>query len=334
MACVNSTTFYWPGSTFSAATNLYTDSNLTTVAPDGWYQQAGIWREMVGGVLGPATTCPTCIVTCDTSVTGSGGQGEYFLSAYVGPATGVILVRFDPYSFPDKCTWSFDYDNSGTPTVASEYSSSSEGYLQGLIGTITTAASQCSPPPGGYTNAAGSSGLQVTGLNRYDYDTAIAGFPTTPTSSGTQTLGPYDPQGGSPNPVDFTTNPPGASMMVIPKPYATPDTVDFIFDAPCSGTGWQMFITCPTDLNSFTCKPSPQPCTATPLLDPFFTAHPGNNTGVANAVFVNDWAFVDQYGVTKMPAGDYLVDNGTAYQCVTVGPNGVVTAVTPCSGTC
>ena len=334
MACVNSTTFYWAGSTFAAATQIYTDSNLTTVAPDGWYQQGGIYREMVGGVLGGATTCPTCIVQCDTTISGSGGEGQYFLSAYVGPATGVVLASFDPYSFPDKCTWSFDYDNSGTPTVASEYSSSTEGYLQGLIGTIADAASQCSPPPGGYTNAAGSSG-QVSVVDRFDYDVALAGFPTTPTSVGTQTLGPYDPQGGGPNPVDFTTNAPGYSMMVIPKPNAFPDTIDFIFDGPCAGTGWRMFITCPVALNSFTCKPSPQPCTATPLLDPFFTAHPGNiNSGAATAVFVNDWAFVDQYGVTIMPAGDYLVDNGTAYQCVTVGPNGVVTAVSPCSGTC
>lgn len=333
MACINSTTFYWPGASFASTTTIYSNPGFTTIAPDGWYQQGGIFRQMSGGVLGAATTCPTCLFPCDTTFSGSGQQGQFFLSANVGTTTGVVLAILNPMDVPDKCTWSFDYDNSGTPTVASEYSSPNFGYLQGLIGTDSSACGLGSPITGPtMTNALGSSGFSES-VDRYDYDTALGNFPATPTSVGTQTLGPYDPQGTGTNPVDFRATAVGACMMVIPKPLTTTDTIDFIFDGPCSSTGWSFFVGCPTQLNSFTCSPSPTPA-CTGATDPFFTAHIGNNTGFATSVFVHDWAFEDEFGVTQKAAGTYLVESGGAPQCVVVSADGVVTSATNCIGNC
>jgi hypothetical protein len=331
MACINSTTFYWPGNSFSSAVQLYTDSNLTTVAPDGWYQQGGIWRQMSGGILGAVSTCPACLIPCDNEVTGSGGTGQYLASASIGNAVGVVLIRFRAWTVPDRCTWSYDYDNSGTPTVASEYSSNTHGYMTGLIGNGGgTGTYSCIASDGtavNISNAAGSGGVSFVG-NVYSYDAAYAGPPPNwPATGATTTIGPYTDQasGG----VTLVNGSTGWCMMVVPKPLGLPATLDVIVDGPCGGTAWDVFISCPTPLNVFTCAPSPAACAdGTP--DPFYTAHPGSITGTAGSVFVGDWAFEDQYGVTKKAAGTYLV----GANCVTVSANGVVTSVTPCAGSC
>ena len=335
MACNNSTTFYWPGASFVSTPTIYSDPGFTTVAPDGFYQQAGMFRQMSGGILGSATTCPACLVPCDTTLAANGGQGQFFATANVGTTTGVVLVLFTVFNVPDKCTWSFDYDNSGTPTVASEYSSPSFGYMQGLIGTDSWS---CGIPVDGVdptmTNALGSSGLSIT-VDRYDYDPTLPSSSNfiTPTSVGTQTLGPYDPQGTGTNPVDFTINSPNLAMMVIPKPLTTTDIIDLVVEGPCTSTGWNLWIGCPTQLNNFKCTPSPTPA-CTGATDPFFTAHIGNTTGFATSVSVHDWVFEDAFGVTKKAAGTYLVETGGVPLCVVVSSDGVVTSVANCVGNC
>jgi len=328
MACTNSTTFYWAGTSFIAAVQLYTDSNLTTVAPDGWYQQGGVWRQMVGGILGAVSTCPTCMIACDTEVTGSGGTGQYLATADIGNTVGVVLIRFQAYSVPDRCTWSYDYDNSGTPTVASEYSSNTYGYMAGIIGNGGgTGTYSCTATDGtvvALSNATGSGGTSFGG-SVFSYN--AGGPPFFPPTGGTTTIGPYTDQasGG----ITLVNGGTGWCMMVVPKPLGLPATLDVVIDGPCNGTAWDIYISCPTSLNLFKCTPSPAACAAaTP--DDFYTAHPGNTAGTAAAVFVGDWAFEDQYGVNKKAAGTYLISGN----CVTVSSNGVVTSVTACAGSC
>lgn len=52
--------YYLDAPSFSAATKVYTDAALTTVAPDGYYSDQSISREQVSGVLLPQITCPSC----------------------------------------------------------------------------------------------------------------------------------------------------------------------------------------------------------------------------------------------------------------------------------
>jgi len=45
---------------FLTATAVYDDVNLTVLAPDGFYQSAGRYRQQLSGVLGQSTACPDC----------------------------------------------------------------------------------------------------------------------------------------------------------------------------------------------------------------------------------------------------------------------------------
>jgi len=59
----SSSSYYLNTSSFSTATSVYTDSNLTSLAPDGFYSNpvGGEVREQSGGLLISSSTCPgTC----------------------------------------------------------------------------------------------------------------------------------------------------------------------------------------------------------------------------------------------------------------------------------
>ncbi len=45
---------------FDTATGIYNDVNLTILAPDGFYQSGGRYRQQLQGVLGPSLACPDC----------------------------------------------------------------------------------------------------------------------------------------------------------------------------------------------------------------------------------------------------------------------------------
>lgn len=53
-------TYYIDTNNFSTATSIWTNSNLTIKAGDGFYQKDGFYREMSGGELLPSTVCPAC----------------------------------------------------------------------------------------------------------------------------------------------------------------------------------------------------------------------------------------------------------------------------------
>ena len=53
-------TYYYSSASFSTATALYTDADLTVFAPDGWYSDESIYRQQASGVLYAETTCPSC----------------------------------------------------------------------------------------------------------------------------------------------------------------------------------------------------------------------------------------------------------------------------------
>ena len=58
--CGTSGTYYIDGASLSSATAVYTDTNLTTKATDGYYSVGGNVRQQSSGLLLPVQTCPTC----------------------------------------------------------------------------------------------------------------------------------------------------------------------------------------------------------------------------------------------------------------------------------
>lgn len=328
--------FYFDTITFQTATDVWLDAALTSPAPDGYYAQSGIYREKSGGVLGPVQTCPTCALSCNTSLSASAGAGMYRLTYDVGNSTGAVVIQFSPMSIPDKLTWTHD------GTSASEYSSILNGYAQGLIGTV--AAGAALPDP--ITNANGSNGATYSGLN-YAYDNSTGTF----ISSTPTTIGPYtnalaggvtlDPTNQGYHPITFLV--PNPAVMVVPKINSAVTTVDMTIEGPGSSTQWDLVAYCPTQLNMFHNGPAGGTCSTinssifTCSVDPFTNGTSNLVTGnPVDYLTVNDWVFSDQNGVNQLAAGVYPVQEPSSglTKCITVSGDGIITNITTCAGSC
>lgn len=53
-------TIYLNNSSFTAATAVYMDVGLTTIAPDGWYSDGTNVRQQISGILQAAVACEGC----------------------------------------------------------------------------------------------------------------------------------------------------------------------------------------------------------------------------------------------------------------------------------
>jgi hypothetical protein len=61
-------TYYTDTNDFATSTSIWTNSNLTIKAADGFYQKDGVYRQMSGGELLPVANCPECFYAFDGSV--------------------------------------------------------------------------------------------------------------------------------------------------------------------------------------------------------------------------------------------------------------------------
>lgn len=61
--CPTQGNYYLNGASFAVATAVYTNSSLTTLAPDGYYSEGGVVRQQVSGVLQTQSSCPGCGVS-------------------------------------------------------------------------------------------------------------------------------------------------------------------------------------------------------------------------------------------------------------------------------
>jgi hypothetical protein len=321
--CNNSETIFFAGNSFANATQLYTDAALTTVANDGLYSFGGVVREMSGGVLFSTQPCPSCFISCGSKeVQGSGdAAGRYNVNFNLGVDTGAVVIRFESNVNPAGLTWTYD------GLSASEYSSPTWGYAQGILGQFSLPADggsyTCGNIPGTLSNFYGSNSATIPGIN-YVYDFASNLFvPSNPLSS--ISLGPY-----LSNEVTLVSGIPGGFIMVVPKPSASPGTLSIDVDALCRNNIWNVQVNCPNDLNSFDGGAIGDPCGT--ITTPFYTASVTGAGGVSTSIGVYDWAFADINGVTQQPAGQYPVTFGgvPATYLVTVDSNGLVSEVLPC----
>ena len=116
-------TYYIDTSLFSTATAVWSDSALTTKAPDGWYQAPTettvTYRQQTGGTLGTAANCE-CPVACGSNISGSGNVGSYVIDIDMGNTStdvGAIVVYFQPYNIPDGILATFDSTTYNTLTT-------------------------------------------------------------------------------------------------------------------------------------------------------------------------------------------------------------------------
>jgi hypothetical protein len=196
MTTCSTNTYYWAGTSFASAVTIYTDPNLTTIANDGWYSIGGIYRQMVGGVLGPATPCPSCVIPCGTGINIGGFSTGLFTIAFdMGTAPGAAVVTFSSgvnnttlLPIPDGLTWNYN------GMASSEGSALVGGYQRGIIGapdgppaTFSVPCFNNNPGTPPITTATGSSGIQPNGAQYFIWDASLNNF----VASGPATMGPY-----------------------------------------------------------------------------------------------------------------------------------------------
>jgi len=291
-------TYFYDGSSFQFATVLCTNASLTTPAPNGWYSQGGIYREMAGGILGAPQPCVSCIYACnDPAIAPAGGLlGKFIVTVDVGIGVGAVIAEFNLTSQNTiaRATWTYN------GVTASEYSSANYGYVQGVLGNEYLGIQyNC------ISNALGSNGNTFSGT---EYSNTGSTF--VPTGI-TPTWGPYLNQAsGGCDLVNVGTGNPnyGINTMVIPKPNTTPSTIQFVIDGPlCAGQSFSLEVKCPAPLSSMQMAYGPGTDCPTAANTPLTVTYYYHNTNGNAYPQVHDWVFTDINGVTPLADAFYFV---------------------------
>lgn len=277
-------TYYLDAPSLGSATAVYLDAALTTCAPDGFYSDTMIVRELVGCQLQPQQVCTSCGSGCDSTYNNlDTGIGVYKLTIDLGndpTSIGAVVVKFDPLNFPKGIEAEYD------GVVYNAVSSPIYGFLQGALGLPTY-------------------------IGDLDDDCGITtGFHTLPNFTYNPTTLVYDPNGTTqivnvfPTQVETTVNNPDECVFVIPKTSINPSSLTLTVFAPCSAA-FNLSVTCPTVLPIFY---GGQACARPDLACEFqdtitYYSAPVNGTGALLGLF--DWVFLDINGEFHAQDGYY-----------------------------
>jgi hypothetical protein len=297
-----SSTYYLNGPSLGSATAVFTNAALTVCAPDGFYSDGVIVRGQVGCVLNPQQTCPSCATPCGGTITANGAQGIYYLNVDLGSAIGAVVVKFDPISVPDGISALFN------SVVYNGLSSPSFGWLQGTAGLPTYIGS-----------VSGDCGIVANSpytLNEFEY--GVSSFsPLGTTTSVSIAAGQ----------MELTASGPGNCVMVIPKTAASPSILDLTFIGPCTGTVFNINVSCPAPLTSFpstTVNISSEAACGDTIDQTYYVAYVNGSGGTLG---LYDLVFSNPNGQLKLAAGYYK----TSTYWYQVDANGVIIAIGSCS---
>lgn len=285
--------YYLNGSSLSNSTAIYLNSAMTIYAPDGWYSDGGVTRQLVSGVLQPLQLCPSCGVECGGTVGAGGGQGVYIMNINTGTLptdVGAIIVRFNPLTVPDGIKAVFD------GVTYNEVSSEDIGWLGGVpsglpifLGSATT---QTGCPSGSIIG--GPFALPTYAWNGTSFDpTGITENVTVLTSQ------------------DRSTSPiPGMCTLVIPKPTPSPAFIQVTCYGVCASTIFNVSVECPALLRKFkgstVVADPPSGVCELPTNQNYYVA---NVNGTYPYLGLYDWVFSDPYGISVLPDGYYKTNN-------------------------
>ena len=277
-------TYYLDAPSLGSATAVYTNATLTTCAPDGFYSDQSIVRELVGCVLQPQRICPSCGISCGSTC------GNTKLKAAVYKVTidlgnnptsiGAVTIRFNPQNYPKGIEAEYD------GVVYNAVSSPIYGFLQGSLGVPTYIGDE-------------------------DLDCGLTtAFHTLPNYNYNSSTLVYDPDGTTqivnifPSQVQTTVNNPGDCIFVIPKTSINPSSLTITVFSPCSSV-FDLGVSCPTVLPIFYgSQVSSLPAEACGREDnvTYYSA-PVNGTGALLGLY--DWIFLDSSGELHAPDGYY-----------------------------
>ena len=204
--------YYIDSTAFTTATGVFTDADLSTAAPAGYYQSCGVWRYQTitpsGPVLGAPQACPYCDQG-DCEVRPPNGwqgeqQGVVDLEVDIGTGIGVYHVTLTPFDIPNGVAVTYD------GAVFTGGSSSVYGWLAGpYYGNVADAAAWGFPLASPYQ----LSELEWSGID----DGTGVGVDFVPT-------GNFETVAVAPGDFSGTVAAPGEVHMFISKPLAEPRT--------------------------------------------------------------------------------------------------------------
>ena len=300
-----SSTYYLNGPSLGSATAVFTNAALTVCAANGFYSDGVIVREQVSCVLLPQQTCPSCSVPCGGTINVSGNQGVYYLNVNLGATTGAVIVQFNPLSVPDGIKALFN------SVTYNGLSSPAWGWRQGTAGLPTYV--------GDTTFDCGIVAGSPYTLNEFQYNgTTFAALGTTESVSVAA------------GQMQLTATAPGNCIMVIPKTVSSPSILNLTFIGPCSGTVFNVTVSCPAALTSFSSSTvnvnSSAACSAT-INQTYYVAHVN---GAGGTLGLYDLVFSDANGQFKLGAGYYQTNDAGTNEWFQVDANGVIVAFGDC----
>jgi len=277
-------TFYLDAPSLGSATAVYTDATLTTCAPDGFYSDNLIVRELVGCVLQPQQLCPSCGIACNNECGNKEfDTGVYEVTIDLGndpTSVGAVIVTFDPINFPKGIEAEYD------GVVYNALSSPIYGFLQGSLGVPTYIGDEdldCGLTTSFHT------------LSNFIYNTTTLVYEPMGT---TQIVNIFPPQ------VKTTVNNPESCVFVIPKTSINPSSLTLKIFSPCSSE-FDLDVSCPTSLPIFyggQVQFTPENACQFQDTTPYYSA-PVNGNGTILGLF--DWVFLDINGEFHAPDGYY-----------------------------
>lgn len=298
-------TFYLDAPSLESASVVFANADLTVLAADGFYSDGFIVREQVSGVLLPQQTCQACATPCGGTINGSGQQGIYYLTTELGPNVGAIVIRFNPFSVPDGIVATYNGN------IYNGVSSPNFGWLQGDAGLATYI---------GDTSA--DCGIVASSpiiLDEFEYNgTAFASLGTTTTVTIVS------------GQMQLTAGSPGNTVMVIPKTLASPSILDLSFIGPCSGTVFNISVSCPAVLLSFASSTihSSSAVACEDTVDQTYYVALVNGTSLGLGLY--DLVFSDPNGEFKLGEGFYKTTFAGSNTFFQVDTNGVIIAFGVC----
>lgn len=310
-----SSTYYLNAPSLASATGVFTDPDMTICAPNGFYSDGLVVRELVDCVLLPQQSCPFCTSECPaTGVTWStfpsGNPGVFTLDVDAGSATGAIEITFNPGDVPVGIV--AVYDGASYSSVVSE----NFGYL----------ASGTPALPVYLGDTADNCGLVANSpyldIPVYKWDGGTSFDPTAYTRDETV----ISPQ------LQLTLGAPGDCKMIIPKVSATPTDVRVYIIVLCGTPDvFTVDVACPELLPDFDSSEGGGTATSacsSPVNQTYYFVQVG---GVGDEIGLYDMVFSDPYGQNPLPDGFYQSPNVPAPNNWFRVVNGVVVSFGPCA---
>jgi len=300
-----SSTYYLNAPSLGSATAVFTNAALTVCAPNGFYSDGIISRELVDCVLLPQQTCPSCTIPCGDSISADGLQGIYYLNTDLGAAIGAVLIRFNTINIPDGIKAVYN------SVVYNGVSSPTSGWLQGTAGLPTYIGLQSA-------DCGIVAGSPYT-LAEFQYDGTD--FAALGTNTSVSVLAGQ---------MELTVLAPGNTLMVIPKIAASPSILNLEFIGPCSGTVFDISVACPAALTSFsssTVSATSELACEKDFLETYYVAHVNGSSGTLG---LYDLVFTDANGQFKLAAGFYKTNDAGANEWYQVDANGAIVLFGTC----